>query len=133
MHLDILFATNRFNLSEPKEHFINPGCFGEDLAGWLRTKLLERGIPTLQPGQEDWGWYIESRLGAASYFIGVGGIVGESATSSNEGEWRIMIEKRRSLWEKLSGRGKTSYDDPIFAVIREILEGEPEFKNVRYE
>lgn len=44
---DILFDTNRFNLSEVKEHFINPGCFGEDLAVWLRAKLIERGIPRI--------------------------------------------------------------------------------------
>jgi hypothetical protein len=33
---DILFETDRFNVSEVKRHFINPCCFGEDLAGWLR-------------------------------------------------------------------------------------------------
>jgi len=33
----------RFNLSTAKEYFINPDCFGEDLAAWLRDKLTERG------------------------------------------------------------------------------------------
>ena len=41
---DILFRTKRFNLSTAKEYFINPDCFGEDLAAWLRDKLTERGI-----------------------------------------------------------------------------------------
>lgn len=132
MHLDILFDTDRFNLSETKEHFINPCCFGDDLANWLRAKLLERGIPTIEPGQEDWGWYIESRLGGNSYFIGIGGAAEESAPKSNLGEWRIM-KKHRSLWEKLGGKNRTSLDDPIFAVIREILEREDDFKSIRYE
>ena len=133
MHLDILFDTDRFNLSEPKEQFINPCCFGDDLATWLRARLLERGIPTIEPGQEDWGWYIESKLGGDSYFIGMGGTVEESAPDSNRGEWRIMVEKRRSLWEKLSGKNKISLNDPIFAVIRNVLERENDFKDIRCE
>jgi len=133
MHFDILFDTDRFNLSETKEHFINPCCFGEDLAAWLRGKLLERGFPTIKPGQEDWGWYIESALEGNSYFIGIGGSAEESAPEPNFGQWRIMVEKRRSLWEKLSGRNKTSLGDPIFGVIREILKREDDFKDIRYE
>ena len=133
MHLDILFDTDRFNLSETKEHFINPCCFGEDLAAWLRGRLLERGVATIKPGQEDWGWYIESTLEGNSYFIGIGGVAEESAPDSNDGQWRIMIEKRRSLWEKLSGRNKTSLSDPIFAVIREILKREDGFRDIHYE
>jgi hypothetical protein len=133
VHLDILFDTDRFNLSVTKEHFINPCCFGEDLAAWLRSKLVENSIPPLDPGQEDRGWYIESTLGDASYFIGVGGAANESAANPNEGEWRIMVEKHRSIWDKLKGRNKTSRSDPIFAIIREILKRESDFKNVRYD
>jgi hypothetical protein len=133
VHQDILFDTDRFNLSETKEHFINPGCFGEDFAAWLRSKLLERSIPTIEPGQEDWGWYIEAKVGDVSYFIGVGGNAQEAASNPDAGEWRIMVEKHRSLWEKLSGKNKLSRSDPIFAIIQEILKLEPDFKNVRYE
>jgi hypothetical protein len=133
MHIDILFDTDRFNLSETKAHFINACCFGDDLAAWLRGKLLERGVPTIEPGQEDWGWYIESKLGGNSYFIGIGGAVEESAPHPNLGEWRIMIEKHRSLWEKLSGKNKISLNDPIFAVIRNVLERENDFKDIRCE
>jgi hypothetical protein len=133
VHLDLLFDTDRFNLSEVQDHFINPGCFGEDLAAWLRSKLVEKSIPSIEPGQEDWGWYIEAKLGDASYFIGVGGAANESAANSNEGEWRIMVEKHRSIWEKLTGQNKTSRSEPIFTLIREILEHESDFKNVRDE
>lgn len=133
MHLDILFDTDCFNLSEIKKHFINPCCFGEDLAVWLRLKLLDKNTSTIEPGQEDWGWYIESKLGDASYFIGVGGIADESVESPNAGEWRIMIEKHRSMWEKLTGKNKILRNDPIFMIVQKILELEPDFKNVRYE
>ncbi|MBC7858847.1 MAG: hypothetical protein H7Z39_08720 [Burkholderiaceae bacterium] len=133
MHFDILFDTERFNLSEVKAHFINPCCFGEDLAIWLREKLLANGAAAIEPGQEDWGWHFEARLGDDAYFIGIGGAAEESPLHPNLGEWRIMIEKHRSLWEKLSGQNKTSFHDAIFNKIRGIIESESDFKNIRYE
>ncbi len=133
MHRDILFETNRFNLSEVKQHFINPCCFGEDLAAWLRAELIERGIPTIEPGQEDWGWYIESQMDGCTYFIAIGGNPDDTAQDKNRGEWRITIEKHRSVWEKLSGRNKTTQEAPIFDVIEAILRAQPDIKNVRHE
>ena len=42
MHVELLFfESNRFNLSEVKSHFINPICFGEDVAAWLRSRLID--------------------------------------------------------------------------------------------
>ncbi len=76
---DILFETDRFNVSQVKEHFINPCCFGEDVAQWLREKLAEKGAVTGTPGQED--------------FVGVTGFHKEGALNANEGEWRIMVKK----------------------------------------
>ena len=29
---DIIFTTDRFNLSEPKDYFINDCCYGDDAA-----------------------------------------------------------------------------------------------------
>jgi hypothetical protein len=133
VHLDIVFDTHRFNLSEVQPHFINPCCFGEDFAAWLRARLIERGIPTIAPGQEDWGWYIVATLGDNAYFIGVGGNADETARDPNQGQWRIMIEKHRSLWEKVTGKNHTSPHEPIFGVIEDVLAREPDFKNVRRE
>jgi hypothetical protein len=132
-NVGILFDSNRFNLSEVKDHFINPTCFGEDLAGWLRTKLLEQGIPTIEPDQEDWGWYIESTLDGNAYFIGIGGNPDEQSGDPNQGEWRISIEKHRSFRDKLTGKNQISRDEPIIAVVRGILEREEDFKNIRFE
>lgn len=133
MHHDLLFETNRFNLSEVKEHFINPCCFGEDLATWLRGKLLERGIEVTEPGQEDWGWYVEAKNEGSWYFVGIGGNADESGGVKNQGEWRIMVEKHRSVWEKVTGTNEASEAGELMTVIRNILEMEPDFKDVRSE
>ncbi len=130
---DILFESDRFNVSEVKEHFINPCCFGQDLAEWLRQELIKRDITSSTAGQEDWGWYLLVQRGSERYFLGVGGYHKEGALSANHGEWRIMVEKRRSLWDKLRGKNKITATDPIFSVIEEILHGQAGVLNVTRE
>lgn len=133
MRHDLLFETNRFNLSETKDHFINPCCFGEDVAAWLRGELIKRDIEVIEPDQEDWGWYIEAKHKGGSYFIGIGGNADESSTDRNQGEWRIMVEKHRSIREKLTRKNEMSEADEMVTVIWEILEREPDFKNLHHE
>jgi hypothetical protein len=133
MRHDLLFETNRFNLSETKDHFINPCCFGEDVAAWLRGELIKRNIEVIEPDQEDWGWYIEAKHEGRSYFVGVGGNADESSTDSNQGEWRIMVEKHRSIWEKLTRKNEMSEADEMVTVIWEILGRQTDFKNLHHE
>jgi len=133
MRHDLLFDTNRFNLSEVREHFINPCCFGEDAAAWLRARLIERGVDVDEPGQEDWGWYLGASLGGRTYLVGIGGNRDDAAGDPNQGEWRVMVEPRRSLWERLRGKGDPGGDDEMVALIRELLAAEPDFANVRFD
>jgi hypothetical protein len=51
--------TALFEYREPKPHFINPNCFGEDFAAWLRERLAgfaAEGFEISVPIQEDYGW-----------------------------------------------------------------------------
>jgi hypothetical protein len=133
IHRDILFETDRFNVSEVKEHFINPCCFGEDLAEWLRQELIKREITASAPGQEDWGWYLFVEPGTERYFLGVGGYRKEGTMGTNDGEWRIMVEKKRSLWDKLQGKNKIIAADPILSTIEDILREQADIRNVSHE
>ena len=129
---DILFETDRFNVSQVKEHFINPCCFGEDLAQWLSAKLTNQGATSGRPGQEDWGWYLFVQRGPDRYFLGVGGNHIDGA-GINDGEWRIMVQKRRSLWDRIRGRNAATDTDPILSIIESILREQGDFRNVRRE
>src|SRR6516225_6174855 len=104
--LSILFKTNRFNLSKVGAHFINPCCFGEDLAAWLRVRLIKMGIETRQPYQEDWGWELPAKLPSGSYFLCVSGNSEGSSAEKDDGEWGIIVEKKRPLRQLLTGKGK---------------------------
>jgi hypothetical protein len=123
---DVVFSSDRFNLSERREHFINECCYGDDVAGWLAQRLRQRGFEVAEPDQEDWGWYFDVRCPEATYFVGVGGTPDAEAPSANPGEWRLMIEKHRSLKERLLRTNLIDADsDPFLQVLREVLSAEP--------
>jgi hypothetical protein len=131
--IDLLFRSSRFNLSKVGDHFINPCCLGEDLAAWLREKLSERGIHADPPGQEDWGWYVGVSHGGEKYLLGISGNAHESPGNENDGEWRVIVDKSRSLGQRLRGAGKIAQEDPIVALIEEILRAEADFADLRRE
>lgn len=132
-HSDILFETDRFNVSDVKEHFINPCCFGEDVAEWLRQELIKEQITTSTPGQEDWGWYLLVERGSARYLVGVSGLHKEGAPDANDGEWRIMVETRRTFWEWLTGKNKITPADPVLLLIEGLLHQQADVRNITRE
>jgi hypothetical protein len=115
------------------EHFINPCCFGEDLAGWLRFRLLEKGVEVRQPYQEDWGWELPAMLGGESYYLCMSGNSDESGPNQDEGEWRIIVEKKRSVAERLRGKGRIAATDKLAQLIEEILGSDPAIREVHRE
>ncbi|MGZ4841342.1 MAG: hypothetical protein ACXV5J_06325 [Candidatus Angelobacter sp.] len=55
----ITVQTDLFNHRVVKPHFINPCCFGEDFAAWLREQLsplADFGFKLSKIIQEDYGW-----------------------------------------------------------------------------
>jgi len=125
----LLFRTGCFNLSRVSEHFINPCCFGEDLAAWLQNKLADRGVLSSEPGQEDWGWYLRAKRGDDSYLLAVSGN-SDKGTNQDYGEWRIIVVKKRSIWDRIKGKGKIADHDQMLEIIEEILRAEPDFVGV---
>jgi hypothetical protein len=75
------------------------------------------GLMVTEPAQEDWGWYSEATHSDASYFIGIGGNSQDGAPDRNLGEWRILIEKHRSLWAKVTGKHTLTPDEAILSIL----------------
>jgi hypothetical protein len=78
-----------------------------------------------EPDQEDWGWYFDARNTGAAYFVGVGGNSDHDTASSNRGEWRLMVEKHRTLWDKLAGKNRLREDDEFLEILKEIVSNDP--------
>jgi len=92
MRNTVRFQSAAFNSTEPRPHFINPCCFGDDVAEWLKPRLQQIGYDVQGPDQEDWGWYLVCRNAHGSYYVNIG---------HTGDEWQIILERQRSFGEWL--------------------------------
>jgi hypothetical protein len=74
MEILIAVETDLFEHREVKPHFINPCCFGEDFAAWLRDRIspLENShFEFSTPIQEDYGWGFWAWHGKDSFWVAI--------------------------------------------------------------
>jgi len=88
-------TTAQFEVTTPGEHFINPRCFGEDFALWLRRLLLTRGIEVNEPIQEDWGWVLLATIQGKRLTIAIG--VMDDSIGKIPAVWMIDVEFEKML------------------------------------
>ncbi len=131
--LHIVFRTSRYNLSKVGAHFSNPCCLGEDLGAWLWDKLSQKGIEVREPYQEDWGGELPVTNGGQSYYLCVSGNADGGAASRDEGEWRVIVEKRRSIRERFADKGRITSDDGMLVLLRKILMSDSSIRDIRVE
>jgi hypothetical protein len=84
--------TDLFEHREVKPHFINPCCFGEDFARWLREGLAhpnEWGFELSEPIQEDYGWGLWASRGSDRFWIALS-FCGEGPTDE-PAEWVVSV------------------------------------------
>src|ERR1700741_3571015 len=94
----IIIETDLFEPREVKPHFINPCCFGEDFAAWLKQELSrfpELRVELSDPIQEDYGWGLwatrgKSRFWAALSYVGDG-------PQEEPAQWAISVTDDRGL------------------------------------
>jgi len=80
MRDELTIETDLFEHREVKPHFINPCCFGEDFASWLRDRLAPLAAHEFvfgEPIQEDYGWgfwttHQKGRFWTALSYVGDG-------------------------------------------------------------
>ena len=129
-HFEIIVKTDKFNVTERGAHFINPDCFGKDFATWLGEKLKAFEMKVEEPGQEDWGWYINVRGKRRTYFVGIGfaSPLDPSKPKQGPAEWRVIIARRRSLLEKLTRANRLQAGEEFVNALFRILRGEQDIK-----
>lgn len=88
----IMVETDLFEHREVKPHFINPCCFGEDFAAWLRQELSrspDLGLELSEPIQEDYGWGFWASLGKDRFWIALS-YVGDGPQEA-PAQWVISV------------------------------------------
>ena len=117
----VTFKSTAFNTTEPKGKFINPCCFGDDVAEWLMGELRKLGMkPDEKPDQEDFGWYFDFEVAGVGHTF----VVGYRPPARGEaGTWIGWLERRRGFIASVMGGRKRGVQLSAAEVIHRILTG----------
>jgi hypothetical protein len=88
----ITVLTDMFEHRNAKPHFINPCCFGEDFAEWLKQELSrsrDPGFNLSEMKQEDYGWGFWASHGGDRFWIAVS-YVGDGPQEA-PAQWVISV------------------------------------------
>jgi hypothetical protein len=126
----VTFKSAAFNTTEPREYFINPGCFGDDLARWLIRELRARGAQAEEePGQEDFGWYLNFTVNGRPYCLVLAYRPGDGA---DEGDWVGWLERDCGLIAAMFGGRRRGILPEAAEVIHAVLSSSPEIREIRW-
>jgi hypothetical protein len=126
----VAFRSSAFNMSEPKEYFINACCFGDDVAKWLTSEMRNRGYEVFgEPGQEDFGWYLKFRVLDVDYFFIIGHQPGNE--DNDPGVWLGWIQ-RAGFSKSILGLSNRRIHLAAVRAIHEILFNSPLVTDIRW-
>jgi hypothetical protein len=128
----VTFNSSAFNTSEPRDYFINPCCFGDDVGKWLIEELRARDIATDdEPDQEDFGWFFNFELPDDRYCLVIGHI-GDDDDSEAEHveEWWALLELKRGLLASLFGGRNRIRNKNAPDIIHSILSNSSEVQDI---
>jgi hypothetical protein len=92
MNESITIETDLFEHREVKPHFINPCCFGEDFAVWLKehlSPLVNSGFSFSESIHEDYGWGFWARHGKDPFWVALS-YVGDGP-QEGPAQWVVSI------------------------------------------
>ena len=126
----VTFSSTSFNMVQPKDYFINPSCFGDDVAKWLINELRTQGVKTDdKPGQEDFGWYLNFELSGTGHTLV---ITHRPAGESDSGTWIGWLERDTGFIGSLFGGRKRGIQPSAIQAIHGILSNSALIRDVRW-
>ena len=126
----VTFRSSAFNTSEPRPHFINANCFGDDLARWVIEHLRTLGVSVDDaPRQEDFGWYFEFEVPDGKHCCVLGFRPMDDPSESN---WVAWIERSRGFLGSAFGLRKRGVALAAVSALHAVLANHSEISNVRW-
>lgn len=122
----VQFKSTTFNTTQIQPHFINDCCFGEDVALWLRPQLAALGHEVEQPGQEDWGWYLDCRQHGITHTLNIGCVFEDDGPV-----WQIYLERQVPLLNRLLQRNR-EVEPNLTQALHQLLTTAPEATEIRW-
>ncbi|MDP8921331.1 MAG: hypothetical protein M3O34_00415 [Chloroflexota bacterium] len=126
----VTFKSRAFNSSVPKATFVNPECFGDDLAAWLGGQLRARGLEAdEQPGAEDFGWYLRFSFEGVPYCAVVGY---RPDDGPDGGDWVVWLERDAGFLASLLGRRDKGIRREAALLLHDVLSASGDLQHVRW-
>lgn len=132
MKKTVTFKTALFESKEPKPHFINERCFGEDLAAWLLQRLQGAPFTFDEPIQEDYGWGFWAQAGKDTYWTAIG--IFDESIGSDIAEWGVTVAADAGLnpFRRLFHKPKLEDLLSLCSAIDAALHAEPGIREVQW-
>ena len=113
------FRSRKFNCTVPRDYFINPNCYGDDVAEWLIQRLSEVGISsTGEPGQEDFGWFFTFVVNDVEHCV----VIGFQPNDPDLGDrWIGSVERHVGFLGSILGRRKRGIRPEAIETLDSIL------------
>lgn len=118
----VVVETDLFEHRKVGANFINPCCFGEDFAGWLRERLADPQLELSAPIQEDYGWGFWARRGKERCWIALS-YMGDGP-QEEPAQWMVSAAAARGPLGGLFGK-RSTLEPQISARLAQVLSGEP--------
>jgi hypothetical protein len=134
MEQSITVETELFNYRDVKPNFINPCCFGEDFATWLKQEvtptLMSSGYELSNIIQEDYGWGFWASHEKDPFWIAISHMEDEGDQPSAEWIVSVNYDPGLSLMKRLFHKPDPAAFDKLRDRIRRALAGNPAIKVV---
>ena len=124
------FESAAFGIEPGEDEATNPGIFGRALAGWVRDRLRERGLPAGDVIAEDFGWCVPVPLEPYAVYV---------ACASEEERpgswaWQLFVFAEGGLLQRLLGKDtRREAMDRVFGAVREALASSPDIHHLTEE
>jgi hypothetical protein len=124
----VTFKSLAFDSSEAKEYFINPGCFGDDVATWLSQQLRDHGYEVAtEPDQEDFGWYFTFRVSDIEHCFVIGC---RAQREIGDALWIGWLERSRGLVASLLGARNRGIQPAAVQAVHEVLSASSQIREI---
>ena len=122
----VSFRSTAFNTTESKDYFINPECYGDDVARWLRDTLRAGGYTVdNEVEQEDFGWFLTFEVGGDLYDAVV-------AFRQDDDQWLLWLERSRGLLMSMFGFRKRGIRTSAVTALDAALRSHQEITDIRW-
>lgn len=131
MEEGITIETDLFEHRKVKPHFINPCCFGEDFAAWLKERLSplqNSGFRFSEAIQEDYGWGFWVERGKDPFWVAIS-YVGDGPQES-PAQWMIFVnyDPGLNLLKRLSHKPNLDVLKQLRDAVRRAIASESAIK-----